>query len=65
MTHKLMAKYDEKLSRKVWVVACGISLEGAKITDEWRSVKCKSCREHKPVRPKRINIQELLAGVGK
>lgn len=64
MTHKLIVKYDESLGRKVWVVACGLPLEGARIKDKWADIKCPRCREHKRPGTKRINIQELLAKVG-
>lgn len=62
MTHKLIAKYDESLGRKVWVVACGLPLEKARIKGHWAEIKCPRCREHKRKMKKRINIQELLAG---
>lgn len=64
MTHKLIAKYDESLGRKVWQLACGAPLEGAKVKQQWGCVKCPACKKLKRPGTKRINIQELLAKVG-
>lgn len=52
-THKLIARYSEALQRKTWVVACGISLEGVRIKQNWADIKCPECRKHKRVVKKR------------